>query len=70
MGFSLLLYIHYNYQCYYNVKVDYFYSSVWFSMALSSFIYIIFTLFKIELIIPLFYGFSVTGLILRWFINV
>eukprot|EP00833_Pecoramyces_ruminatium_P009480 jgi/Orpsp1_1/1183512/evm.model.c7180000085556.1 len=69
IGFVYQLYTHYNYQCYYNKKVDFFYSSIWFSMTLSSFIYIFFALFNIKLIIPLFIGINIIGLFLGWFIN-
>jgi len=69
IGFVYLLYIHYNYQCYYNSKTNCFYSSLWFSMALSTLVHIFFAIFNLKKIYYLFAGINALGLIAGWFIN-
>lgn len=70
IGFIYLLYNHYKYQCYYNNKLNCFYSSLWFSMALSTFVYIFLAIFAIKIIYQIFLGISAIGLIIGWFINI
>ncbi|ORX78592.1 hypothetical protein BCR32DRAFT_282151 [Anaeromyces robustus] len=69
LGFAYLLYIHLSYQSYYSQKLNNFYSSIWFSLTLQSFIYIFFSIFKIKLIYPIFLGIGGLGLICGWFLN-
>ncbi|ORX78591.1 hypothetical protein BCR32DRAFT_282150 [Anaeromyces robustus] len=69
LGFDYLFYIHLCCQNYFSQKLNNFYSSVWFSLSLQSFIHIFFSIFKIKLIYPIFLGIGCVGFICGWFLN-
>jgi len=69
IGFVNLLYIHYNYQCYYDSNTNCFYSSLWFSIALSTLVHIFFAIINLKKLYYLFIGINIIGLIAGWFIN-
>jgi len=69
-GFAYLLYDHYNSQIYHSKKLNCYYSSLWFSMVLQTFVYIFFATFKIKKIYPIFIGICVIGLVAGWFLNI
>jgi len=68
-GYALLLFYHLNNQNYYSRNLNNFCSSIWTSITLQSFVYIIFTLAKIKPYFPIFFGILVVGMIIGWFLN-
>jgi len=69
LGYGYLLLIHLLNQNYYSIKLNKFYSGIWFSLTLQSFLYAIFTFMKISVYISLFFLFIPIGIILGWIIN-
>jgi len=70
VGFAYLLFIHLNNQNYYNKNMNCFYSAAWFSFALSSFVYIFFSIFRIKTIYFIFMIINIVGFVIGWFLNI
>ncbi|ORX80370.1 hypothetical protein BCR32DRAFT_293881 [Anaeromyces robustus] len=68
-GFVYLIYTHYNYQDYYKKSINCFYSAIWSSMALSTFVYIFFSIFRIRIYFQIFVLLNIVGLVIGWFSN-
>jgi len=47
-----------------------FYSALWFSMTLSSFVYIFFSIFRIKTVYIIFLAINIVGLAIGWFLNI
>jgi len=70
IGYALLLYIHLNQQNYYSRNLNNFYSGIWTSLTLQSFVFVIFTIARIKPFYPIFFGILVAGMICGWFLNI
>ncbi|KAG4085949.1 hypothetical protein H8356DRAFT_963518 [Neocallimastix lanati (nom. inval.)] len=70
IGYTYLLCIHLINQNYHCIFLNRFFSGIWFSIALQSFLYVIFTLIKVTPFYPVFVGLLPTGFILGWIINI
>ncbi|ORX52086.1 hypothetical protein BCR36DRAFT_286674, partial [Piromyces finnis] len=69
VGFVVLLYFHLNSQNYYNSRINKFYSGVWTSVALQSFIYILFTIIHVTPQFYVFFPILFVGFIIGWMLN-
>ncbi|ORX81372.1 hypothetical protein BCR32DRAFT_268315, partial [Anaeromyces robustus] len=70
LGYSFLVYTHIINQNYHNKYLNQFFSGIWISMAIQSFVYVIFTLITVKPFYPIFFGILIIGFIFGWIINI
>jgi len=69
VGYGALLYVHLGNQNYYSRNLNRFYSGLWTSMTLQSFVFVIFTLVGGKPQYYVFFPIFVIGFILGWILN-